>query len=152
MLLVEEAISSVLRGNAPLVALVAARIYPGVLPQTVTYPAIAYRLVDRESITHLAGRSATGLARSGFRFFSTAKGMNAYSDAKRLDEALRLCLAGFHGTVSNGASPANTLDIQIILPGRKDEFYDDPTQTWQVRADYDVWASEQVPTEEDLDG
>lgn len=145
MLLVEEALSIVLRGNAGLVALVSTRITPGVLTQTSLYPALVYRLVDREHFTHLEGRTATGLARSTFRFFSTGKGANAYSDAKRVNEALRLCLFGFRGTVSNTASPVVTLDIQNIEPGRTDEFYDDPTQTWQVRSDYDVWASEAIP-------
>lgn len=145
MLLIEEALQITLRGNAGLTALVGTRIVQGVLLQTTTFPAIAYRLVDRESFTHLGGRTSTGLARSTFRFFSTGKGASAYSDAKRVNEALRLCLFGFRGTVSNTASPVVTLDIQNIEPGRTDEFYDDPTQTWQVRSDYDVWASEQIP-------
>lgn len=146
MLLVEEALQIVLRANTGLMALVGGRIMPGVLSQSTTYPAIAYRLVDREHFTHMSGRISTGLVRSGFRFFSAAKGTTAYADTKRVNEALRLCLMGFHGTVANQASPVVTLDIQNIEPAGTREFYDDPTQTWQVQSDYDVWASEQIPT------
>lgn len=146
MLLVEEALQIILRANAGLTALVGTRITPGVLSQSSAYPAIAYRLVDRDHATHLSGRASTGLARSGFRFFSASKGATAYSDTKRVNEALRLALMGFSGTVQSAASPPLTLHIQRIEPTGTREFYDDPTQTWQVQSDYDVWASEQIPT------
>jgi hypothetical protein len=142
--LVEEALSLVLRANAELVALVAGRIYPNVLPQVVTYPAISYRLVSRRHIDQLSNRGSTGLASSRFRFFSTSD--TGYAQVKRVAEALRLCLQGYRGTVSDGGSPAITLYIQNIEPMLAFDFYDDPTQTHQVISDFEVWAQEQQPT------
>lgn len=145
-LLVEEALGYLLRGNTGLTSLVNLRMYPGILPQNVAYPTIAYVLVGREEFSHLSGRMSTGLARSSFRFFSVAKGVTAYAYAKRVNEALRLCLQGFSGTVGDGSSPEITLDIQgIELIGTR-EFYDDLTQTWQVQSDYDIAAPEEIPT------
>jgi hypothetical protein len=139
MLLVEEAVSLILRADAGLAGLVGTRIYPGVLPQTVTYPALVYRLNDREHTIHMEPRHATGLTRSEMILFSTGKN---YADGKRVNEAVRLALYGFRGTV--GTVP-DTLDIQVILPLWTDELYEDRTQTWQVRASYNVYASEQLP-------
>lgn len=147
MLLVEEALAILLRANAALVTLVGNRIYPGALSQTVAYPAIAYRLVDREHVTNLTGRTSSGLARSRFWFISTGKGLNGYADSKRVNEALRLCLFGYHGVVSNTSSPVVSLDIHNIVAVRTEDLYDDATQTYQVGCAYDVWAAEARPPE-----
>jgi hypothetical protein len=145
-LLLEAALRTLLGDDNGVSNIVGSRIFPGVLPQTVQYPAMAYRLVSREHERRLEPRGSSGLARSRFRFFSTAKGATAYADAKRLDEALRLCLDGYHGVVSDDQSPASTLRIHGAFAQTTFDQYDDKTQTHQVLTDYDVWAEETQPT------
>lgn len=146
-MLVEEALYKLLSANPGLSSLVSARIFPGVLAQTVTYPAIAYRVVGRDHVERLESRASGGLANSRIRFFSVAKGgVLAYAMAKAVDEALRLALQGFSGEISDGASPETTLTIDGIFPISTLDFYDDPTQTHQIASDFDVWATEQQPT------
>jgi hypothetical protein len=141
--LIEEALYKVLTEDAGVSELVADRIYPGFLAQTVTYPAIAYRLVNRSRVDQLTDRRSTGLAQSRFRFFCTAQGPDRYAEAKRLEDAVRLALEGYSGEVT-GESP-EAVYIQTIEPLGVNDFYDDATQTHQAIADYDVWASEQQP-------
>lgn len=147
MLDVEVALQIILRADPGLTALVSTRIQTGVLSQTSTYPAIVFRLSSREYFQILVGGVAR-MARSHYQFFSTAKGpatSSAYGDAKRIDRALRQVLTGFHGTVWNGASPGDSLDIHNIVPDITRDIYDDLTQVYQVQCDYDVWAPILVP-------
>jgi hypothetical protein len=146
--LVEQALQKLLRTDAGVSAL-GARIYPNQLPQTpISYPAAAVRLVSREHMgRRLERRGASGLARSRYRIFSTAEGTGGYAQAKRLDEAIRLCLDGFAGTVTDETvSPQETVEIQGIEVLTSLDFYDDKTATHQVATDFDVWADEQQPT------
>src|SRR5262245_41354471 len=117
------------------------------MAQTATFPALVYKLIDREHPPRLEQRASSGLARSRFRLFSTAKGhpaaSSAYGDAKRVDEALRLALAGYRGVVTN--TGGNALFVNGVFPGNSIEFYDDPTQTWQVASEFDFWAQEALP-------
>jgi hypothetical protein len=149
VLLHEEALNLILRSDAGITALVASRIFPGTAPQTAAYPALAYRLTDREPQHRLEARGSAGLVRSRYRLYSGAKGhpgaSSAYGDSKRLDEAVRLALTGFHGLVSNQASPANTLEVQGIFPEITIEYYDDLTQVWNVATDFDFYAPMGLP-------
>lgn len=123
------------------------RIYHPILPQLVTYPAIAFRrasLNQEDNIDSSAGvKSSPGMAQHRFRVFSTAKGATATDDAEALDEKVRLALQGYKGTVSNGG---DSLVIDGIFPRFSFDFYDDPTQTHQVISDFEVWAEQPRPT------
>lgn len=153
MLDVEVALQIILRADAGVTALVSTRITAGVLGQSTVFPAIAFRLSARDFSGVISGSdtesgTVLALATSRYQFFSTARGPAAgstYGEAKRIDRALRNCLAGFSGTVANSSSPPDTLDIQYILPAMTREFYDDTTQTWQVQSDFQVWAPVILP-------
>ncbi len=124
-------------------------VWAGVLKQTTNYPAVAYRKVSHETQPRLNERGHSGLAMSRFRFFSTANLASGfgYDLATQLDEAIRLCLHGFKGTVTDDSiSPPATLEVFGIFQASSFDFYDDPTQTYQVISDYDVWAEETQPT------
>lgn len=142
MLRLDQAVYRVLALNSGVSALVGTRITAGVLPQTSTYPAIAYRLAGEESIVSL--NASNGLRSSTVRVFCCTK--SNYGAAAALAEAVRLAMADFAGEVSDGASPPSTIKIQGTFAAGLFEAYDDKTQTWQVIRDFDIWSHEEVPT------
>jgi hypothetical protein len=154
-MIVAQALFKILSTNTTLIALVGDRIYPGKLPQDVgggyTYPAIVFRRVERSSLPILnpgepgESRGSSGLQENRWRFFSI--GLEpTYSVQARLDEAIRLCLEGFQGVVTDETiSPVESIEIQGIFPLTSVDFNDDKTATFQVISDYDVWAGEQQP-------
>jgi hypothetical protein len=136
----EQALAKLLKAHAGVAALVGTRIYPGgVLPQSVTYPAIAYQMVGATSILALTEVSRTREKR--VRFWSATEGVGTYGNAKALDLAVRACLAGYTGTVSDGLSPASTIHIQAVLPLSSFDLYEAETQTHMVVSDYTVWTN-----------
>jgi len=154
-MLVAQAIFKILSTNAALIAIVDDRIYPGKLPQDVgghyAYPAIVFRRIERSSLPILnngepgESRGSSGLQQNRWRFFSI--GLEpTYSKQSILDDAIRLCLEGFQGTVTDETvSPVESIEIQGIFPLTSVDFNDDKTATFQVISDYDVWAGEQQP-------
>lgn len=141
---VQEALYLRMTADAGVSAIATGGIWNGVLSQDALYPAIAYRRMDKETPLRLESRGHSGIAGHRFRFYSAAQQQD---DATELDEALRLCLHGFSGTITNtDLSPDESLDIQGIFQTNTFDFYDDPTQTYQVISDYDVWAEEPRPT------
>lgn len=146
VLLPEQALQQILLADAAVVALVGARIYSPVLPQTVTYPAISIQLDKRDSVRQLNNRGSTGLAVSGYRIAAISQGPSKYAQAKRIAEAVRLALEGYSGTVTDSTvSPIESVRIQLISPEGSRDHYDDATQIHRVIADFDVWAGEQQP-------
>lgn len=140
-MLVEEALFQILSVDPGLSALVSERIYPVILPETVEYPAIAYSLVSSMDETGLAG--TFGLARYRFRLMTITRDPGAYGDAKRVDATMRAALVDYSGLVGDGGSPETFVRIQHIFHAGSAEFYDDPTQTYRVVTDVDVWAEPQ---------
>lgn len=122
-------------------------VVPGFLPQTSQYPVVAYRLLSSETPTTLnpAERAHSVAVQSRYRFFSCTKGIGNYLQAKRLDEAVRLCLHGFAGTVISNDSPSDTLGIAGIFSENAFDSFDPETQTHQVIRDFAVWAAEPRP-------
>lgn len=141
----EDALENLLRANAGLVAIAGTRMNAGpFMSQVTTFPVINFWLDDSEYLDKVLNPRAVGLMdlyRFEFFFLSTAKGATAYVTAKRLNEALRMCLSGYSGTVYSDSSPANTLDIQLITPPvSMRERYDDETGVYQILSRYDVTA------------
>lgn len=122
---------SLLTGKPALTAIVATRIYPGVLPQNVAYPAIAYRAINEQTAVIHESPGTNGQVASRFRFFSVAK---TYKEMKIVDEALRVALTGFAGTVLGN-------QIQgVFLASLAADDYDDTTETYQFVRDFTVFA------------
>lgn len=147
-MLVQEALYIHLTADAAVSAACPGGIHAGILTQTVTYPAAAYRKVSREQVGRIEDRGHSGLALQRFRFFSTCNlAEGGYDACKALDEAIRLSLQGYRGTVTDtSVSPNQTLELFGIFQQSSFDMYDDPTQTFQVITDYDVWAEELQPT------
>lgn len=139
-MLAEEALQQLLRLDGGVSAIAGTRIYPSFLPQTVTYPAIAYRREGLERVPNLDS-PVTWYTRETVRFFSAAQGPDRYGTAARLDAAIRTCLEGYIGTViSDSTSPAETLAIiGIFATELAGDDYHDPSQTHQFISEFDVF-------------
>jgi Protein of unknown function (DUF3168) len=134
----EQAIVRLLVTDAGVSAIVAGRVYPGLLPESTTYPAVAYEVVSETPNVALDGVNPTRAKR--FRFWSATHGVNSYGAAKALDAALRDCLEGFAGIVSDGLSPESTLEIQGVFPLSTYDLYESETETRMVISDFSVVA------------
>ena len=110
----EEAVVAHLRWyDAEILPLVGqVRIYPAIVPEEVTEPALAYEVTsDDEGMSHSGG---TGLFIGVVAIYCTVTGAEKYATAKALGEAVRVALeyptwtwgsmqvARKHATVSSG--------------------------------------------------
>lgn len=131
----DQAIKSHLESVAGVTAVVgsgsAARIYPGVLPQSPTYPAIRFQVFGggRES----AMGSDTGDVMSTLQVDSYAK---TYSAAYALAEAVRGGLQRF-----KGASAGVTISAVFVESGPND-IYEESVQVRRMQLDFVVWHKE----------
>lgn len=115
---IEEAISALLRAYAPLTALVGQRIFPNVLREGTEHPAIAFFRVSGARLHSLTGRS--GLATARMQFDCFAKGVQGYSDVKRVGNQVRRALDGYKGNVAVG--PEVVRIEHILLDDEQDIF------------------------------
>lgn len=139
---VHEALQVRLLADADVTA-ITENISRGYLGQTPNYPAAVYRSPDEDRLDETLDEfNAIGLRRLEFTFFSTAnKATGGIDAADELDRAIRACLEGFVGTITDAdASPDESVDIQGIFHVGKFDFYDDKTETSQVVSRYDVYA------------
>ena len=123
MALIEEALFTRLSGFAGLVALVAARIYPVVLPQDVTLPAVSYQRVSGPRTSAMG--SDPGLSHPRFEVSAWSED---YLTAKTVKEQIRAALQRWRGTVSG------VVVIDTFLLGERD-LYDPATLLYHVPVD-----------------
>lgn len=116
MLDVEAAVRLLALSYGPLASVIGDKILPDEAPQATDYPLIVYSRTDdtRESNLDSDQRGISGLAVTRIQFVSMAKDTQSFRTAKRAHELLRAAIHGFQGTVSNAASPAESLYIQRI--------------------------------------
>lgn len=128
---IEAAVYSILTADSTLSALVGTRIYPNVVPQDVTLPAVAYQRISTSRVySHSPGVSQ--LARPRFQFTSVAR---SYSDVKAVANALRGALDAYGGTA------ASVLVFTMLSQNEFDTFSDDG-DLHTVRQDFYVWHRE----------
>jgi hypothetical protein len=91
---IEEHIFQRLSGYAGLTALVSTRIYPGMLPETPTYPALTYEITntDRES----AMGSDPGIAHGRLSIMTYG---TTYKSARDVKEQVRSALQRYRATL-----------------------------------------------------
>lgn len=97
------------------------RVYPQILPQNPTYPAISYSVIS-SAVAHTV-EGLAGYARTVFQVSVWAKTTNAdgsgYEQAREIAEELRVSLSGFRGYFG---------DVQVhscFLTGRRDLYSND---------------------------
>lgn len=107
---VENALAGKLAGTSAISSLVGARIYPVLLPQDPTYPAITYQRISGERRHDLQGASGIGHPRISVSCWATT-----YAGVKALAAAVRKALDGFRGTLSSADSPPLTVTALAVM-------------------------------------
>lgn len=120
---IETELRDKLLADGTVSGLVGTRIYPVVLPQGVTYPAIAYSRVSGERLHHLGGASGRGLPRISFSMWG-----RTYTEAYSVADAVRHVLDGFNGLLT-------TIKASVLIENEMDD-YDDTVQKHRVNQDY----------------
>lgn len=133
MALIEQAIYERLTTYAGLAALVGARVYPVILPQSPALPAVTYTKVTNEHVQSHGG--ASGLAMPRFQVDSWA---TTYASAKAVAEQVRLALLGFRGAVAG-------VLIGGVLAETETDVYEPETRIYRVSQDYRIAHEEAVP-------
>lgn len=132
---IEDAIYEILKADAGVTAIVSGRIFGGVIRETLkTFPVVLYRSDGgRRPVRTLDGGCT--LVEQRIHVFSAARGM---ADASDLDYAIHSALDEFSGTVSNGGSPEQTIDIQGIFSGDLSHEHDyvDTTELHQFVSEF----------------
>lgn len=122
---IEKDIYYILTNNAAVSALVSNRVYPLLLPQRWTLPAITYQRVSGDRAANYSG--ASGRARPRFQIDCWA---DDYDGAKDLADKVRLCLDGYKGDINTETDVGG-----IHLEGDRD-IYEDNTDIVRVTMDF----------------
>jgi len=120
---IESELLTRLKADGALAALVVARIYPGLLPQKPTFPAVSYRRVSGVRVHNLDG--ASGRATPRFQFDSWAE---TKSGVLALATAVREALNGYIGVLT-------TLNVVIRIENEFDD-YDEEIRKHRVIQDF----------------
>jgi hypothetical protein len=124
--IVGEQVRALLVGNPAVAAMVVGRVFPAVLPQGVTLPAIRYAVVDDVPQNSLAGFTS-GLRHARVQVDAYGK---RYLDAQGLANAIA-------GAVGSLTGPGLT----SLLLSRRDG-YEDVTELHRVSMDFSMWVEE----------
>ena len=103
---IETDLLDILEANAGVSALIGTRIYPMLLPQTPTLPAIVYSVISAMRTARHGGRASIGEKRIQFSCWGST-----YSGAKALADQVRLALDGTKPTTEGAALIAGEHDI-----------------------------------------
>ena len=131
MAVIEEALVALLEADAGVSALVGNRIYPIVIPDGASLPAIAYQRISGPRAETMDGPS--GLAWPRFQITSVAE---TVSEAIALANAVRHALDGYSGTV------LGVVIDSILILNESTAFNTsvaDEGESWLVMQDFRVW-------------
>lgn len=134
MALLDEAIFSRLSGFAGISALVGARVYPTLMPQKPTLPALVYTEISNVPDYVMGGQS--GIAGARYQIDSYATSLSA---VKALAEQVRLALSGFRGTLVD-------VIIDHVEKQNSTTLYEEETALHRVTADYLFFYRETLPS------
>lgn len=131
--MIEEALVSILKAHAGLNALVSGRVYPVLLPQPPTLPAVTYQLISDERDYTLDGDDGTRTA--SFQVSCWGDGTNGFRNARDAATQVVNALSGYRGTVSG-------TEILSCLQTNRTHLYESTTLTHQQIVDFAISAKE----------
>lgn len=123
-MIIENAIHSRLSNHSGLSALVAARIYPVVVPQSAAYPCVSYQLITAPRASAMS--ADTGDVAARYQLNAWAEG---YASARAVAVQIRAALQRFSGTVEG-------VVIKGIFIQHELDDYNEATKRWRIIQDY----------------
>jgi hypothetical protein len=140
---VREAVMQRTKADATLTTLVAARIFPEIVPQTATRPAIAITITGNDRGHNLQGADGVAYARVEFDVRATSR-----SSATAIKEAIENVWDGYAGTITSGANSVIVLrskqEDETDRYERQQDAADAPDRV--IRCDYFVKYRFAIPT------
>ena len=124
--MIEEAIVTLVTGNAAIKALIGLRLFPGVIPQDAKLPAAAYWTISTGREYSHDGQSSIASPVIGFTFDS-----HSIDEVRAVAAAVRRVLSGYHGEVGS-------VKIFIITLQNEYEGYNPASEIHLVRQDYQI--------------
>jgi hypothetical protein len=130
--MIESALRTRILGDAGISALIGTRIFPLILPQATSFPALTYQRISGERMHSHDGPS--GLAGPRIQIDTWA---TSYIGAKQLADLIRQRIDGFKGTVGSD-------EIEGIFMDTEREFYEDGDllKLFRVSMDFFVYYDE----------
>jgi len=132
---VEQAIYSKLSADPAVSALVSTRIYPSVVPQGESMPAITYQMVS--GVPEETTDTAQGWRVARFQITCWAE---TYSGAKTLAEAVRKDLHRYSGTVNSVVIDSVLLENETDMPNLS--VGTDVLRRFGKALDFEIWFEE----------
>lgn len=120
----EEGLVTYLKANGGVAALVGTRVYPLILPQEATYPALAYMVVSDDRPQSHSG--PTGLATPRIQIDCWGA---TYGATKLLERAVRLALEGYVGAMGS-------VTVRGVFLDTAQDLFDEEAQKYRVRMDF----------------
>jgi len=134
--MIAEAIRTLLVDDAEVAEIVAARVYPLVLPQSPTLPAITLQRVSNQTVISQDG---PGMERPRIQVDCWA---STYLAARELAAAVKACLCPSRHETPNYVRTVDDVRIEAVMPESDRDLYEDDTQIYRVSMDFFVFAVE----------
>jgi hypothetical protein len=128
MALIEDGIYAYLSTQANIISLVGDRIYPTLLPQIPTLPAIVFFNMGSDPIRKING--APDLVSTEFQFHCFATELR---EAKLISKALRDSLESYVGLMGDSTVRA------VLCSSEGMDDYDDVPNDFRVISEYEIW-------------
>lgn len=127
---IEEGIVCYLQTCSLLVTIVTDRIYPSLLPQKPTLPAIVFQRIATQYSHSMGGDS--GFVSAVYQFDCYAK---SYSEVKKTSREMRIALQNFTGKM--GESPEQPgIMVQAVLVDNEMDDYEEQTKLYRITMDF----------------
>lgn len=140
--MIQEALYSKLAGAAGVSALVASRIYPLVIPQTVydeatKRPCIVYSTDGKARHIRFSGTDSLVAGR-----FTVDCYARTYSAVQQLAAAVRAALVDQRGTWTTSSSPQGSVSVQQVFIDNEFDLTDIEPGLYRVSQEYTIWYDE----------
>lgn len=130
MTTIVEGLRTFMLADATIAGLVGTRVYPNILPQSPTVPAISYQFISGTDDVTTDGPS--GLANPTIQIDCWA---TTYAAMDGLFQAVRKRINGYSGL-------AGTIAVHGVFLVRKRDLYDNDTKLHRRTADWSIWHEE----------
>ena len=127
---VREAVYTKLSGTAGVSALVGTRVYPKVMPQQPTMPALVYQMIDNNRTQVHRGQTTGAKARVQVTCWGSTT-----ASCEAVSEQVRLAMIGAVGSVAS-------VTIDGVVCEQETEGYEPDTQRHFIAMDFFVWHRE----------